>query len=139
MSIEPLASARSRMPVLPRPCLWVAAMPCAASVWVTISPSTYDSVKRFEPTFSGSSAPPAAALNPNRSHAQTLATKSPVAVGGQRIISPILAGRAENRQAGVGMVRHGDGLLSRTAAASERADCEGGLRLQALRCASMRQ
>src|SRR6186713_3063074 len=50
MSTAPLASACSRMPVLPKPCRCTAGRPEATRVWVTISPSTYDSVKRFEPT-----------------------------------------------------------------------------------------
>ena len=88
----PLASARSRIPVLPSPCLWVASVPPAASVWVTISPSTYDSVNRFEPTFSGSAAHAAAPTQKN-SHKQTFATESPIAIRGRwLIIGAILAG-----------------------------------------------
>src|ERR1035441_10431813 len=64
MSTAPEASACSRMPVLPRPCLCTAGRPAATSVCVTISPRMYDSVKRFEPTTTTASFARAGAARP---------------------------------------------------------------------------
>src|SRR5688572_8459056 len=59
-SIEPALSAAKTMPVLPRPGRCTA-LPAART---RISPRMYDSVKRFEPTFSGSPrAAPVAAMH----------------------------------------------------------------------------
>src|SRR5262252_3588938 len=62
MPIDPARSAATRMPVLPSPALWSAFAPERATVSRRISPRMYDSVKRFEPTWStGSCAVPAPA------------------------------------------------------------------------------
>src|SRR6188768_937961 len=65
------------MPVLPRPGLWTAGRPAPVSVWARISPSTYDSVNRFEPTTNAVFS--AAATLPPKSSAKASAMQTPAA------------------------------------------------------------
>src|SRR5450631_3758286 len=59
------------MPVLPRPCLCIVGRPAADKVSERISPNTYDSVNRFEPTTSGAAPDPCEAGAASHTDADT--------------------------------------------------------------------